>query len=230
MHPELEAAIEALYAAFARPAPRAIEGCTVCCITEGELRELVTTPLRELRDGAIRCFAGSALLTVGDVDDLRYLWPRIVELAVRDELGVDVEMVFDRPRRGEWRRWTDREQRAMEGFVRAQLADMARREYDGDEVDRWICAFSLLLGDEDVTPYLAPLLEPTPAAEANLFALYSDNARKIARGKLTNAFWDEAPENEARVAAWLRSDEVGEALARYHDPGRAEQATDNQIR
>ncbi|HKP76675.1 MAG TPA: hypothetical protein VJT67_14190 [Longimicrobiaceae bacterium] len=209
MHPDLEAAIEEMYAAFARPAPRAIDACTVCCFTEDELRTLVRTPLRELTPEQLGSYAFSALLTAGDEHDLRYFWPRMVELSARGELGVDLEVVFDKPRRG-----PQREQAAIERFARAQMADLARREYDFDAVDGWVCAFGRLF--EDVLPLLAPLLEPTRAAAVNLFGLYSFNARRAARGTLINSFWDDDSENERRVAAWLCGDAVGDALARYY--------------
>jgi len=214
MHPDIEAAVEEMYAAFARPRPRAIDACTVCCFTEKELRTLVETPLRELTAEQLWEYAFSALLTAGDENDLRYFWPRIVELSARGELGVDLEIVFEKPRRGEWRTWPQREQDAIERFARAQMADLARREYDFDEVDGWVCGFGRLF--EDVMPLLEPLLEPTRAATVNLFGLYSYNARRAARGTLSNSFWDEGSENERRIAAWLCSDPVGEALGRYY--------------
>lgn len=215
MTDELEAAIEALYAAFARPAPREVGGCTRCCITPGELRALTETPLRELSGDQLGSYAFSVLLTVGDVDDLRYFWPRMAELSVRGGLWTDVEVVFGKPRLGEWRSWPRAEQDALERFARAVMGDLARREVDASELDGWVCGFGRMM--EDVVPLLAPLLEPTPAAEANLFALYSLNARRIGRGKLANAFWDDASAaNEARVAAWLRSDPVSAALSRHY--------------
>jgi hypothetical protein len=81
-------------------------------------------------------------------------------------------------------------------------------------VNGWVCAFGRLF--EDVRPLLDPLLEPTPAATANLFGFYSYNARRIGRGRLKNSFWDDDSENERRIAAWLRGDAVGDALARYY--------------
>jgi hypothetical protein len=214
MHPEVERAIEQMYAAFARPTPREVDGCP-CCITPEELRALVETPLRELSGDQLGSYSFSVLLTVGDVADLRYFWPRIAELSARGELWTDIEVVFDKPRRGEWRSWPRAEQEAIERFARAVMDDLARRELDAFEVDGWVCAFGRMM--EDVVPLLAPLLEPTAAAGANLFSLYSWNARRIGRGKLTNAFWDEeSAANEARVAAWLRGDAVSEALGRHY--------------
>jgi hypothetical protein len=213
MHPELESAIEAMYAAFARPVPLEVDGCP-CCITEAQLRALVETPLRELADEQLGSYSFSALLTVGSPDDLRYFWPRMVELSTRGEMWPDVEIVIAKPARAGWRSWPRAEQEAIERFARAWMADLARRELDGHEVNEWICAFGRLF--EDVVPLLSPLLEPCPAAEANLFALYSVNARKVGRGKLTNSFWHDAPANEARVADWLRSEPVVDALSRFY--------------
>jgi hypothetical protein len=212
MHPELEAAIEAMYGAFARPRPREVNGCP-CCTTPEELRALMETPLRELGDEQLARYASSVLLTVGDVDDLRYFWPRIVDLTARGELSIDCEIVFGKPPLGDWRRWPQAEQDAIEGFVRAQMGDMARREYESFDVDAWICAFGRLM--EDVVPYLAPLLEPTAAAGANLLGLYSFNAEELAQGKLGDPFWTGAPGNATRVAAWLGGEAVAAALSAY---------------
>lgn len=213
MDPELEAAIEEMYAAFARPVPREVDGCP-CCATAEELRALVETPLRELCGEQLESYSFSAMLTVGSADDLRYLFPRMVELAVRTELPVDTEIVFDKPRLAEWHGWPRAEQEAIERFAAARMADMARRELDAFEVDGWVCAFGRLL--DDVVPLLAPLLTATPAADANLFGLYSVNAKRLPKKSLSNSFWDKDSANEARVAEWLLGDAVTEALWRHH--------------
>lgn len=213
LSPAVHAAIEELYTAFARPTPREVDGCP-CCTTEAELRGLVETPLRELAEEQLGNYSFSALLTVGSPDDLRYFWPRMVELSTRGEMWPDVEIVIAKPALAEWRSWPSAEQEAIERFARAWMADLARRELDGHEVGKWVCAFGRLF--EDVVPLLSPLLEPCPAAEANLFALYSVNARKVGRGKLASSFWRDAPANEARVADWLRSEPVVDALSRFY--------------
>jgi hypothetical protein len=213
MNAKIEAAIEDLYAAFARPTPRKVEGCS-CCTTEEELRTLVETPLRQLTIDQLGSYAFSVMLTVGDEDDLRYFWPRIVELAAEGERYPDLEVVFAKPKLAEWRRWPPREQAATERFVEAVMEDMAETEHDPSEVDAWVCAFGRLLED-GLPSRLAPLLRDTPAAGANLSGLHSLNLADMAKGELHNAFWSDAPGPAAELVSWLRSDAVAEALARH---------------
>lgn len=208
---DLQLAIGELYAAFARPTPRVVEGCP-CCITADELETLVSTPLRELDATALESYASSVMFTVGDAEDLRYFWPRLVELSLRDELQTNREIVFAKPRYAEWREWPEAEQRATERFVAAVLGEMAVTPIDGFDVDEWICGFSRMLGD--VTPYLSPLLTDTPAAATNLRGFHGQNARKLARGRLGNAFWREMPTAEDKVVAWFKRPEVCAALER----------------
>jgi len=213
MNPNFEAAIERLYAAFARPTPAAVEGCP-CCTTEEELRVLVETPLRELTADQLGWYGSKALTTVGNAEDFRYFWPRLVELAARGDLRADREVVFSKSRRAGWRSWPVEEQTATEHFAAVLLEDFSETEYDEWELDSWVCALGRLL--EDLPPWLAPLLRDTPAAASNLAGLYSLNEPKLARGRLANPFWRDEPEAAAAVAAWLRSDEVAAALARFH--------------
>src|SRR5215208_4014606 len=109
---DLDAVLDELYAAFAGPAPREVVGCP-CCTDPAQLRVLVAVPLRELSAAQLEPDAGAALHTVGDAEDLRYFWPRLVELAARGESPTDVETLFAKPREANWRAaWTPRQQAA----------------------------------------------------------------------------------------------------------------------
>jgi len=156
------------------------------------------------------------MLTVGNASDLRYLWPRIVELIVIDQLRVNKETIFAAPRRAGWQLWPEQEQTALKTFVCAVLTDMTTRIYnDGlNEVDSWICAFSQFL--DDVTIYLKPLLNDTAAAKANLLSLYDFNARRIARNRLTNVFWEETNPNFRKMLEWFRDPDVVAAVDRAY--------------
>ncbi|HEU4453183.1 MAG TPA: hypothetical protein VFR81_08980 [Longimicrobium sp.] len=216
MNAEIEAAIEELYAAFRRPTPGRVEGCP-CCTTEAELRALVGTPLRGLTAKHLWRYAFSVMLTVGGPHDLRYFWPRLMELAARDEPPADLEVILAKPRLAGWRDWPEREQTAMERFIAAIIGDWAVTEHDPFVVDSWICGFGRLV--EELPPRLAPLLRDTPAAAANLAGLHSVNLPEIAEGRPSNAFWSDHPRAAAEFAAWLGGDEVAAALARSADAG-----------
>lgn len=107
MLPDPRAAIDRLYSAFEHPTPRTVDGCP-CCITTAELHALVTVPLRALSAEVLESYASSVMLTVGSTEDLRYFWPRLVELSFRNELFTDREIVFSKPRAAEWRTWSER--------------------------------------------------------------------------------------------------------------------------
>jgi hypothetical protein len=209
MNPNFEAAIERLYAAFARPTPAAVEGCP-CCTTEEELRVLVETPLRELTADQFGWYGSKALTTVGNAEDFRYFWPRLVELAARGDLRADREVVFSKSQDGGVAfvagGGADRHG-ALRGRAAGRFLRDGVRRVGAGQLGRLL---------EDLPPWLAPLLRDTPAAARNLPGLYSLNEPKLARGRLASPFWRDEPEAAAAVAAWLRSDEVAAALARFH--------------
>ena len=221
MHSILANAIERLYHAFDRPAPRSVEGCD-CCMSPAERDALLAKPLRELSAPELESYAFSAVLTVGDGDDLRYFWPRLVELALEGELVTDREIVFAQPVYAEWRaRWSAAEQEAVEGLAHAIVEWMAEEELEPVDVDEWICALGRLGGD--VTRYLDPLLTPTTAAATNLRGFYEWNARDLRRGELWNAFWEKEP-GAAHLVAWFGRPDVGAAIDRAYvlAPGPSE--------
>jgi hypothetical protein len=170
MHPRLRTAIDEQYRAFASPKPATIDGCP-CCISPEELDVLLATPLRELSHEQLRRYAASALSTIGAVEDFRYLWPRIAELAItaeRPQYFVDPEIVFVRLSYGEWWTWPEAERSAVRALGAAVIEQMRDEPRDADEVDSWICAISQML--DDVTPFLEPLIagEASPPFERGL--------------------------------------------------------------
>lgn len=85
MHPDLQAAVEQLYAAFARH-PRA-ERIGYCghCVSDEEALVLQRTPLYRLTADELERFTFKLLSTWGDEADLRHFLPRILELFASGE-------------------------------------------------------------------------------------------------------------------------------------------------
>jgi hypothetical protein len=172
---------------------------------------------------AARRYASSALLTVGTNDDLRYLWPRLVELSVRRWTEIEREILFSKPRRANWRQtWTAEEQAATEHFARAVTSELAREGaalgrpigwdavWDlGDDADRWVCAFGQCF--EDVTGHLGPLTRARPAT--TLLALYEQQRPQIEDGRLGNVFWKGGATKPRQVVEWFQSPDVSVALS-----------------
>jgi hypothetical protein len=213
MHPTVLAAIAQQYEAFKAPAPQSIEGCP-CCSDPAELAEIVRTPRRALTAAQLESYASSALLTIGDVSDLRHYWPRLAELSLSGDLLTDAEIVFAKPRHGNWHEWPAVERDALTALAHAQLFALASEgvQLDRSDIETWVCAFAQFL--DDVTSILHPLLLPEPGPASALRGWYRLNEDWLPRGQLWDAFWDSAPGNAARVCEWFGSPPVRDALDR----------------
>src|SRR5262245_29797423 len=82
------------------------------------------------------------------------------------------------------------------------FGDSLRTEDSGFEIDSWICALGRLHLD------LGPFLTLIAADKRRLIEFYEVNSQPLADGRLTNAVWDEAPEERNQVVEWLRSPET----------------------
>jgi hypothetical protein len=220
MHAILARAIEDLYIAFgAVPRPRAVVGCP-CCTKPGEFDSLTVLPLRAIPAEAIHRYGYSAIHTVGSVEDLRYLFPRLIEVVAQDPEGITcLEIALSKPRVARWEAWPEVEQEGLRTFAASigrWLAEEVRPHY---EVSSWICGLGQYM--PDVVPSLMPLLNPTPAAMANLVSFYQWNQGGIKRGALEGAFWEDSLPAWDPLLAWLRSDTFGEALGQAYLSGAA---------
>jgi hypothetical protein len=224
MFEPLRAALVAQYAAFKAPQPRAVTGCS-CCTTPTELTGLVATPREALAPGALERYAAKAMTTIGSIDDFRYFWPRLAELAAEGRLLSSAETVFGKPLYGHHRAWPAPERAALLALAAALGEWIATEELDPDQVDSWVCAIGLVSETLcDVRQLLAPLLADTPTARAALRALVDSNRDDLQRkGRLANAYWDNAPEGAALVAGWLRTEPRALETARALVAEEAEQ-------
>ena len=112
-------AVQALYATFDGPAPRAVTGCP-CCSDGAHLASLSARPRRQLDGAALGPYAFSALYTVGTMADFKHFLPRILELVAADTLDCDTQVVFHKlvyagP-------WTAAELAAVSRFAEVALA------------------------------------------------------------------------------------------------------------
>jgi len=200
-------AIAQQYETFATPRPLDVEGCE-CCTTPEELAALVAVPREQLSAAALDFYARKALTTVGDQIEFRYFWPRLAELAIAGEFETDREVVFGKPHYGEDQTWPTVEQNALVDLARALGQWLGAEPFEESEVSEWVCSIGLLVeGLADVRPFLSPILEPTSTASANLAAFIGWNRPDIeTKGRLSNAFWQSAPQSAAAVLEWYSSD------------------------
>jgi hypothetical protein len=201
--PELEFAIDALHRAFrGRKLAGKLEGCP-CCASEAELRELSTTPLRELGRDLLESYSWNALWTVGNEDDYRYFAPRLLDLMVR-EGAFQAEVIGKKLRLAGWLTWTSEERAAIENYFDAFWAAALVRSSWFMDVDTAVCVLGNVF--DDLAPFLACWLssnEPDALAQLAEFAQFEGSS--AVNGFISQPFWDERPEQMKQVANWLTS-------------------------
>ena len=193
-------ALEAVYQAFAMPAPDIIEGCP-CCISTRGVDVLLTTPLRELTGQQLWRYVSGAFLTVGGEDDFRYLLPRILAISVSDPGNSnDPEIVIGKLALANWRAGSAAEQGVREDFLDAWFEQALARDsaetdegWIGTEAEGVLCGASraglplerwlVRLNDPSAAPVLADLRERFPHQ--------------------LSAFWEDAPEGFAELSTIL---------------------------
>ncbi len=199
-----DAAIAAVYTAFAAvPKPAEISGCEHCLPAE-EVNTLLSTPLREITEGQISSYAADVFLTVGESGDFRFFWPRIIELAVMGRfLWPDPEVVLGKLRLANWRAWDNGLQLPVQALIDLKFA-LVLEQGNVDEIDSWLCGIGRC--HDDIQPYLGKLVDVASREVLLGFAL--GNVSVYEKGKLTNAFWEDASVTAQQVIAWLNSDET----------------------
>lgn len=204
--PSLSAALDKVYSAFAEyPRPTYMHGSPYKDVA-GMFRALTSKPLRELGRDELGPYAGSALYTVGELDDYKHFLPRICELAasVQAAVGFDPPNIAQRLKYADWDSWPAQERSAMLSFFEAGFANARERHpNEGLDPEDWIIALASL--GEDVAPMLAAWLE-SGSVESVLNAARSAGGVNGLMSDLPDelAYWSYVtPAVRAQICAWL---------------------------
>ncbi|MDB5470343.1 MAG: hypothetical protein JWR84_1903 [Caulobacter sp.] len=207
--------MEEVYREFRAPTPARIDGCP-CCIERKTVEALHTRSLRDLTERDLDAYAASVFLTVGDVSDFRYFLPRILELAINDPgFSIGVEVVVGKLALADWMAWTRRETAAVRRLIDLWFDEVAMAsaiDWDGydDSLDELLCA----IGRTGLDPvvYIERLLPEDRNFALNV--LWELNRATIDRkGRLANAFWNEAPDAHAAVMNRLQAPDIQAIVA-----------------
>jgi len=88
-----------------------------CCVTDNEIRELLSKPLKELSADEIGHFMRSATTTFGNVTDYKHFLPRILELLLDQKTDLVFDfMCFEKLNYSEWETWPLEEQKALDDY------------------------------------------------------------------------------------------------------------------
>jgi hypothetical protein len=117
----LEQAIENLYTIFVvYPFRPNMSCCIPHCFEQHEIDALGNKPLRQLSGQDLGSFTFSLLLTCGEVEDLKYFLPRLLELVSLHQTDwVDEALILEKLHRAEFANWSGSEQQAVHEFLEA---------------------------------------------------------------------------------------------------------------
>jgi hypothetical protein len=195
-------ALEKVYRAFDGSVPKAIEGCP-CCIRRRNTDALLGTPLRELSGTTLWPYASGAFLTVGAVDDFRYLLPRILDVSIHDPGNMlDPEVVLGKLDLARWRSWPSAEQEAIETFIdvwfdhalATDLSGAQQGEVASTDAEAVLCGAAL--AGMPLGSWLRRLAEPASAPVL-------DDLRQRHPHRFS-PYWEDTPEGLEEVARFLQ--------------------------
>lgn len=223
MLPALRVAIENAYRVFSdyRIGTRLhVCRCNVCMDDESE-REIVTTPLRDLRAYALAEYTNSAHdWQDGVVDiEMRHFLPRYFELIAQhdppDNIGMDI--CLRRLRDAKWRsRWPAAEVAAIETFFDELVRDSLN--YLEPRLNSWGWQLSFDLSEVltlivtaggDLDRALAVWdAEPDPQAVAHMVAMRQETLTHYGEAYLTTPFLDDFRSEALKIGAFVMRSEL----------------------
>lgn len=203
--------IDRLYHAFSdQPRPGTIDACP-CCVREEEICTLLAKPLKELTPGDLSHYASSALLTVGDVPDYLYFLPRILEISVtEDGWWPDPEVTGRAVAETQPSQWSFARRKALDELLTTVVNSLLEKPGTGRDIDSWICSISRMGLDA------MPFLELISASPLHVVDFYEWNSESLAKGRLTNAFWERSSPGHEIVLSWFQSPRVGSLISRFY--------------
>jgi hypothetical protein len=207
---ELKTSVERLYGVFSSYTEPAHPTFCAHCITDAEDAVLHNKPLRKLSAEDLRRYSFKAISTWGTVEQFKYLLPRLFELVTYEGFGYDPEILFKKPRYGDFPSWPEIEQQALHAYCdslwRFSLAHHPLNErlpvFVG--IEDSICSIAQIV--DDLSPLLKLWESETTTATLHLADFAAENASTLlASGTLSNAFWNERPDQVKQVAEWFLS-------------------------
>ncbi|AOW20472.1 hypothetical protein LPB138_07200 [Urechidicola croceus] len=81
-----------------------------CCVTNEEIKLLLSKQLKDLSEDDIGHFMRSAITTFGEISDYKHFLPRILELlSFQNSTIIDDFLTFEKLNYGEWETWNEDE-------------------------------------------------------------------------------------------------------------------------
>lgn len=203
---ELSSSVEYLYLAFSKYKLK--DGITHCshCITYEDNQQLLSKALRELMPKDLEKYSRKALTTWGDVDDLKYFLPRLLEFFPFIGTGLlQPEVLFGKISLGKWRDWPISEQKALENYFFA----LWRFTLSSIETTPWTYSNDILCAIAQVLDDISPLLKYWQkcldlVSLQNLSAFLDQNSKNLSKREAT-IFWELREVQWDQIIHWVNA-------------------------
>jgi len=206
LSPELETAIDHVYAAFASEPPPTRLVASPLRDAETILRTLTAAPLRQLADDQIEGYAAWAITTVGTARDYRHFLPRILDLAVHAPFGLGQEppVIAAKLKLAAWHDWPKEQRDAVLNLFETALRAAVAASLDklgALQGESWLCGLATL-GCSPEAGLACWRAAPPPHAGFQIAHMAMVALAK--NGTVSGGFWEEVdPVFRASVTAWL---------------------------
>ncbi|MFK8061187.1 MAG: hypothetical protein AB8B78_14000 [Polaribacter sp.] len=129
---EIENNIENLYKVFAKYniLGNLRDRSCDCCITNADIKSLLSKKLKDLSEDDLGHFLRSAITTFGDENDYKHFLPRIFELLNSNDNLIDDFLTFEKLNYTDWKSWNQLEIKAIENYFFALWIDALNNDSD----------------------------------------------------------------------------------------------------
>ncbi len=101
-----------------------------CCVSDQEIKLLLSKPLKELCANDLNYFMASAITTFGKVEDYKHFLPRILELMVDNLDVVDDFLTYEKLNYSKWLNWNTEEIIALKSFFETLLINALDKGFE----------------------------------------------------------------------------------------------------
>jgi hypothetical protein len=104
----MKESIENLYSAFSKYHIEANfrERCCDCCVSNKDIKQLLSKPLKKLEEDDLRWFMSKAITTFGNINDYKHFLPRILELMLnRNSEFIEDFIIYEKLNYSNWKTW-----------------------------------------------------------------------------------------------------------------------------
>lgn len=196
--PQLQNAIEQVYAEFRGPKPSTIEGCP-CCTDPKELCMLLSKGLRDLSYKELQNYEMSVFLTMGPERDFEYLLPRLLETVAVEDPFPSPQFLLGKLTLARWQTWSQRRRTSVKQFIDAWFTEWLNAEpVHGSRIDDLLCG----IGAAELP--LRPYLDTLAAKPDALRAFFDVNSHAFFKRRgLAEASWSGHKSAAAEVIDFL---------------------------